>query len=94
MNCYIVLAVLALLEWLIKLIHYGNSEHFNALAEWLNSGSVNHNTPGCFNFATDSKTRIHDFPNWENADFFRNFAECGTHELKVMRFVVARKMYV
>jgi len=27
-------------------------------------------TPGCFKFATDSKTQINDFKNWEKCYFF------------------------
>ena len=74
----------SILEWLIKLVHYGNSNHFNALAEWFNLRNIHCNGPGCFNFATDLKTRIHDFANWEKHCFCRNFAKCGMHEFKVI----------
>ena len=57
--------ILALLEWLIRLVHYGNSNHFNALAELFHLRYIHRNAPGCFHFATDSKTQIHDFANRE-----------------------------
>ena len=70
-------------------MHYNNFDHLNALTEWLNLGvAYTVIRPGCLNFTTDSKTRIHDFANWKICRFFQKNAKCGTREFKVINSII------
>ena len=58
---------------------------FKRWGEWLNLGvAYTEIKPGFFNFATDSKTQIHDFKNWKIYRCFQKFAKCVTHKFKVI----------
>ena len=78
--------ILALLEWLIKLMQCGNSDHFNALAEWFNLCFIHRNTHGCFKFAVDSTTCAN---SW-----FGELRNYNINTIMIYRFINTLGMYM